>query len=237
MIKRSDKLSARGTLCRPSKLSRDVVLTAQLTSCSTKEDLGDRITLRPGTVDDAPAMVRLMDIAVDWLSSRGIPDQWGTKRPSEDPDRVKQITDFAKSGGTWVAIDTKFQDQLNSNIETISQEKEGNESQARDASLKGVVGALTVGDANAYIKPVTEPELYVNLLISHRAWAGYGLGRKLLEQARKMARESGISLLRVDCYAGGDGQLVRYYESQGFEKTDRFEIKGWQGQVLAQRLT
>ncbi|GAA2396714.1 hypothetical protein [Dactylosporangium salmoneum] len=48
-------------------------------------------------------------------------------------------------------------------------------------------------------------------------------------------------LLRVDCYAGGDGALVRWYERQGFTATEAFTVTRddgteWPGQVLAQPL-
>jgi hypothetical protein len=62
----------------------------------------------------------------------------------------------------------------------------------------------------------------------------------MLRHAREVAVERGIALLRVDCYAGNDGALVRYYEQQGFTATAEFTVqlpKGpWSGQVLEQRL-
>ena len=48
-------------------------------------------------------------------------------------------------------------------------------------------------------------------------------------------------MLRVDCFAGGDGALVRYYEKQGFTRDVEFAVprvngSDWPGQVLVQRL-
>ena len=128
-----------------------------------------------------------------------------------------------ESGGTWIAVDS------NPSTKTSGEDEEL-------AIINGVVGALTVGQANPYVKPATEPELYITFLITDRASAGKGIGTLLLEQARTLARETGVSLLRVDCYAGGGGRLVRYYESQGFERREAFEVEGWPGQVLVQRL-
>ena len=103
-----------------------------------------------------------------------------------------------------------------------------------------MVGALAVGSALNYVPPATEPELYVRLLVTDRACAGCGIGGRLLEHARTIARESGVDLLRVDCYAGPDRALIRYYEKQGFTATDTFEVARlsgpWSGQVLQQRL-
>jgi hypothetical protein len=41
----------------------------------------------------------------------------------------------------------------------------------------------------------------------------------------------------VDCYAGDDGGLVRYYERHGFVRTETYVGKDdWPGQVLARRV-
>lgn len=182
----------------------------------------DGVTLRPGTVEDVPAMLRLMDIATAWLVKKGQTGQWGTERHSTNPDRIKQATELAESGGTWIAVDTNY-----------SPPKSGDEELS---VINGVVGAITLGQANHYVQPATEPELYVKYLASDRASSGKGIGTLLLEKARALAREAGVSLLRLDCYAGGSGGLVRYYESQGFKRMETFEAKGWPGQVLIQRL-
>jgi hypothetical protein len=39
----------------------------------------------------------------------------------------------------------------------------------------------------------------------------------------------------VDCWAGGDGSLVRYYQAAGLTATVRFQVGEWEGQVLEQR--
>ena len=102
------------------------------------------------------------------------------------------------------------------------------------------VGALAVGVAPPYVPPATEPELYVILLVTDRRHAGRGIGGRLLDHARHLARRAGVAVLRVDCYRGPDVALVRYYESQGFVPTDEFTVdlpRGpWPGQVLEQRL-
>lgn len=169
------------------------------------------MTIRRAGRDDVPAVLALLDGATRWLVARGRTDQWGTRLHSTSPQRVAQITGFADDGGLWVG------------------EADGR-----------VVGAVAVGTAFAHIPPVDEPELYVRLLVSERASAGQNVGGVLLDHARDLARRAGVGLLRVDCFAGGDGALVRYYERQGFTRTETFsEFSGpeeWRGQVLAQRL-
>ena len=102
------------------------------------------------------------------------------------------------------------------------------------AELDGeTVGAMAVGEATPYAPPATEPELYVVSLVARH---GSGAGRALLGCAEAIGRSLGVGLLRVDCYAGGDQALVRFYESAGFTRTHTFDVKGWPGQVLERRL-
>lgn len=104
-----------------------------------------------------------------------------------------------------------------------------------------VVGAVAVGTAPDYVPPAAEPELYVRLLVTDRACAGRGTGRRLLEHARTVAATAGVDLVRVDCYAGPDRALIRYYENEGFTATEAFDVDrpsgSWPGQVLQQRLS
>jgi len=45
----------------------------------------------------------------------------------------------------------------------------------------------------------------------------------------------GVPLLRVDCYGGGQGDLVRFYESAGYRRTETIKVKEWPGQILERR--
>ncbi|WBB69823.1 GNAT family N-acetyltransferase [Micromonospora sp. WMMD812] len=170
------------------------------------------LSVRPGGPADAPAILRLLDAATAWLVTQGRTGQWGTEPASADPRRVAQADTWANSDGLWLAV---LGDRP--------------------------VGALVVGTATEYVPAATEPELYVNLLVTDRAYAGRAIGGRLLAHAADLARERGLDLVRVDCYAGGDGALVRWYERQGFTRTDPFTVRRpgrdpWPGQVLARRL-
>lgn len=158
-----------------------------------------------------PAVLAMLDRATEWLVARGRADQWGTAPQSADPRRVAQVTEYADGDGLWIA------------------ELDGQPA-----------GALAVGAARPYAPPATAPELYVRLLVTDRPHAGRGVGGALLDHARALARQRGVEMLRVDCFAGGDGDLVRYYESQGFTRTETFTVdtpRGpWPGQLLVQRL-
>ncbi len=182
--------------------------------CSSMAGMTDQeiCTIRPGGPDDAPAVLRLLDSATAWLVARGRTGQWGTEPASTDPRRIAQAEAWAAGGGLHLAL------------------------------LGDVpVGALVVGASTDYVPAATEPELYVNLLVTARAYAGLGIGARLLEHAAELARARGVGLLRVDCYGGDDRALVRFYEGCGFTATDPFTVarpgrEPWPGQVLARRL-
>ncbi|MGW6276799.1 N-acetyltransferase family protein [Kribbella sp. NPDC055071] len=170
-----------------------------------------QIEIRRGGRGDVARVLALLDGATEWLVARGQTEQWGTEPHSTSPRRVATITAFADDDNLWVA-------------ETAGR----------------VVGAMALGPAPSYIPPAGEPEVYVRLLVTDRASAGQNVGGELLDHARSLAREAGVSLIRVDCFAGGDGALIRYYEKQGFTRTASFGVpvndSAWPGQVLAQRL-
>ncbi|KAL2261062.1 hypothetical protein VTK26DRAFT_4750 [Humicola hyalothermophila] len=58
-----------------------------------------------------------------------------------------------------------------------------------------------------------------------------GAGAALVKFAREWAREElGMSAMYVDCWAGNEGKLVRFYEAQGFQKVDEFVVEKSNGE-------
>lgn len=167
--------------------------------------------IRAGGAGDDVVALGLLDGAVAWLVARGRTGQWGEVPMTGQQRWHERARDWVASGGMHMA------------------EIDGEP-----------VGALVVGTANSYVPAAVEPELYVNLLVTDRARQGHGIGTALLDRAREIARERGVTLLRVDCYGGDDRALVRWYESQGFVATDPFTVDQpsgpWPGQLLEQRL-
>ncbi|WP_117215850.1 GNAT family N-acetyltransferase [Allorhizocola rhizosphaerae] len=161
--------------------------------------------------EGAQIALALLDGAAQWLVELGRTGQWGTEKQSTHPRRIAQARAWVESDGLYLAW-----------LDDVP------------------VGALAVGEAPQHIPVATEPELYVNFLVTSRAHAGLGIGGALLDHAASLARERGVGLLRVDCYAGDDRALVRYYESQGFTPTEPFTVdtpRGpWHGQVLSRRV-
>jgi len=166
--------------------------------------------IRPGTPDDTAAVLHMLDGAVAWMNERGNTEQWGTTPFSRIPARVAHVERYLTEQRPYIA------------------------------ELDGVpVGALVLGTGpgpKVPIPPAGEPECYVRLLVSDRRYAGRGIGAALLAHAADAARRAGVGLLRVDCWAGGGGRLVAYYERQGFTRTERFLAGEWPGQVLARRV-
>ena len=166
------------------------------------------ILMRPGSADDEQSLLGLFDEAVLWLTERGLSGQWGSRRWSERPETRQRVASLARSHGLTVA---HVGDEL--------------------------VGALEVSEVSPSYVPVTEEAgLYIVLLLASRRFIGQGIGTALLDHARSDCRSRGLSLLRVDCWAGGQQQLVRYYESAGFTATESFDRRGWPGQLLIQRV-
>lgn len=169
------------------------------------------IRIRPGGPADVPAVLDMLDSAVAWMNARGNTEQWGTTPYSRLPGGVERVQRYTTENSPYIA------------------ERDGLP-----------VGALVLDTGPSpkmpMIAPAGEPERYVRLLVSDRRYAGQGIGAALLARAAEETRRAGVELLRVDCWAGGGGELVAYYERNGFTRTDPFLSGTWPGQVLARRI-
>ena len=163
------------------------------------------LTLRRGGPADAAAVLALFDEAVAWLTARGQTGQWGSEPWSRRASAVARADEWAAGDGLWLAGDGDR-----------------------------VVGALVVGNRPPHVAPIAESELYVVALVTSRARAGEGIGARLLAHAAALARDAGVGVLRVDCWAGAP-PLVAFYEGQGFARSGSFAVGGWRGQVLTMR--
>ncbi|MEU1492148.1 GNAT family N-acetyltransferase [Streptomyces sp. NPDC005776] len=168
------------------------------------------IRIRPGVPADAPAVLDMLDGAVAWMNGRGNTQQWGTTPYSRKPGGAERVRRYMTDQTPYVA------------------------------ELGGTpVGAVVLDDGPNPQMPIAvagEPERYVRLLISDRRHAGLGVGAALLAHAAEETRRAGVELLRVDCWAGGGGELVAFYERNGFTPTTPFMSGEWPGQVLARRV-
>ncbi|MFJ8658323.1 GNAT family N-acetyltransferase [Streptomyces sp. NPDC093795] len=167
-----------------------------------------KIAIRKGGAEDLPAVLSVLDSAVVWLNGKGITAQWGTEPFSTRPKAVEQVERTMSEGDPWIA------------------------------EIDGVpAGTMTLTPhPGQHIAPADEPEVYVRLLATDARFHGHGVGAALLAHAAEETRRQGISLLRVDCFAGSEGRLIAYYEAQGFTRTETFAVDEWQGQVLERRV-
>ncbi|KUN91324.1 GNAT family N-acetyltransferase [Streptomyces caeruleatus] len=170
------------------------------------------ITIRDGGRDDIPAILGMLDSCVEWLVGQGRTGQWGTEPLSQNSRTVESVTRHMQEGSVFIA--------------------EAGGVPAATLTLTDAPGAYL-----AHLPPPGEPERYIHWLASDRRFKGHGVGSALLNHAAEQTRRAGVSLLRVDCYAGADGKLVRYYENNGFVRTETYTGRDdWPGQVLARRV-
>ena len=153
-------------------------------------------------------MLQVFDEVIAWFVGMGNHEQWGIEPWSASPRRVKQVSDACALPEAWVV----------------------------EAPGGGVRAVLVLGEPMPYVPSASEPEVYVRLLIAARDERVRGVGRRLLAFADDRARALGVGRLRVDCYGGGTGDLVRFYESCGYERISTFDIEGWPGQLLGRSL-
>ena len=165
-----------------------------------------RFVVRRGSERDTGLLVSMFDDSIAWLVNRGFTAQWGSTPFSEVPRRVEQCRRWATTGRLWFC-----------------------ESNGR------AVGALVLGSAPTYVPAANEPEAYVAVLVTAHTPEAKGAGALLLDVAVEQARADGVGLVRLDCFAGNGGALVRFYESCGFARLTAFETDGWAGQVLGRR--
>ncbi|MEV7520479.1 GNAT family N-acetyltransferase [Streptomyces sp. NPDC091371] len=168
------------------------------------------IRIRPGRLADAPAVLAMLDSAVAWMNARGNTEQWGTTPYSQKPGGVARVERYLTENAPHIA--------------------------ELDGTPVGALVLDTGPSPQLPIAPAGEPERYVRLLVTDRPHAGLGIGAALLAHAAEEARRAGVDLLRVDCWAGGGGELVAYYERNGFTRTGGFLSGAWPGQVLARRV-
>ncbi|WP_217181681.1 GNAT family N-acetyltransferase [Streptomyces sp. AC495_CC817] len=165
-------------------------------------------TIRRATPDDVPAVLAMFDEIIAWFVAIGNEGQWGAEPWSTQERQIARVTEALALPGACVA----------------------------EHPEAGVIGVLVLGDAMEYVPPADEPELYVRLLLAARDARARGIGRRLLAFADGRARAARVHHLRVDCYGGGSGDLVRFYESCGYVRLSVFDEDGWPGQMLGRTL-
>jgi GNAT superfamily N-acetyltransferase len=183
--------------------------------------VAEPLQLRQATPGDVPALLALYDERVAWLVAQGRTGQWGSEPISSQPTWRSLVEARVGSGNTVLANDST-----------------------------GLVGALVLGDRPPfYVEHADEPEFYLGGFITALPStaqaiqpAARSVGSVLWQHVYDTARVAGVALLRLDCYAGGDRALVRYYEGRGFQAVRELTVQfpgapePYHGCLLARRL-
>ena len=164
----------------------------------------DSLIIRRASAADAPAVLSIFDEIIAWFAEIQNPGQWGAEPWSSQPRQVARVVEACSLPGAWVA-------------------------EQRDGPIRA---ALVLGEAMPYVPAATAPEIYVRLLVASRHYSARGIGRRLMAFAEDQARLAEVKRMRVDCYGGGSGALVRFYESCGYERISALDIDGWPCQLL-----
>jgi GNAT superfamily N-acetyltransferase len=100
-----------------------------------------------------------------------------------------------------------------------------------------VVGALLVApEAPGYVPRDALPDglLYIVQVVSVRDDRGRGVGRRLMEEAERIATSAGVTAVALDHWAGSP-ELASTYERYGYRAVDEFVIEQrgepWPGTV------
>ncbi|POR38936.1 Uncharacterized protein TPAR_00855 [Tolypocladium paradoxum] len=205
---------------------------------------------------DADFIVAAFDSTIPYLESTGNSGQWGTQLFSEKDgfiqstrDDVGQSEKFRQTGQgerirTFIAQvhDTEYSDSEDGLVRHVDDE----------GKTFLPVGAITFRDdefsehilVHEDLKPHAEQAkagggfLFVDVLITdHRVGQRRrGAGGALVERVKEHAREQGKKAVYIDCWTGGTGKLVPYYEKFGFKVIQAFEVKRKDGSVWPAKL-
>ena len=169
--------------------------------------------VRPASVRDFPAIVRMVDEAAEWLRGMGT-DQWAAPWPNRRK-RDARIRRGLRAGRTWIV--EEFIGNSTTVVATISCRPDpnrglwSNEEQAQRA-------------------------VYVSRLVINRKYEGSQFGSELLEWAGKWARQQyGAQYIRLDVWTTNT-KLHEYYSKRGFEKVRTCEVD-YPSAVIFQRST
>jgi len=198
-------------------------------------------TIRKATLDrgDPELFVDMMDSQIPWLSSIGSSGQWGSLPIREArPNIVSRPQDWIKRSEEQKAWCREWCRAFVAEVPAPGE---------MDTKKAVPAAALVLETVSAsYVRDLlpeqdeADPFVYVAFIMSNRrvAEASKGAGAALLEVARQQAQEVGVRRICLDCYAGNERKLIRYYQSQGFKLIGDFKSdeKEWPGAVLELRL-
>ncbi|EME83859.1 uncharacterized protein MYCFIDRAFT_195071 [Pseudocercospora fijiensis CIRAD86] len=198
--------------------------------------------IRPATLEqkDDELLVDFMDSQIAWLSEIGSAEQWGTESVRESrPDVGKRAQEWIERSERENQWGLEWCRAFVAGAETAL----GNAESTHSIPVSALV---LEGKSPEYVRSILpeqdekDPFVYLAYLMSNRKAGvlGKGAGSALIAFAKDRVREAGVLRICLDCFAGNDRKLVKYYESQGFHLIKEFAAgdKNWPCAVLEMRL-
>lgn len=147
------------------------------------------ITISPARPDDLATILSLRDEAARWIASMG-GDQWQDAWPTPD-QQAERIAESIATGETWMLHDGPH--------------------------IAGTIAVDEFSDPHLWTPDEqAEPAHYAHRLIIPRAYAGQGLGAKVLDWGSDRAARCGKRWVRVDVWTSNT-RLQQYYLDHGFQ--------------------
>ncbi|CAI6231641.1 unnamed protein product [Periconia digitata] len=210
--------------------------------------------IRPASLaaKDDERMLSHFDSQLKWLESIGSGGQWGPNPRSNNEAFQEKIRGKIQLSETCMEkpFSSKWARAYISEAEvdadSLSEElKQLSGPPLENGRVRVPVASMILDSKSAdYVRDVlpeedkNDPFIYLLALFSDRKTSsiGKGAGAALIKHAKDEAKRLGIHRIDGDCYAGNDGKLLKYYESQGFKSAGEFgSEQGWPGVVFEMR--
>lgn len=206
-------------------------------------------TIRPATPsqNDAPFIAATFDSTLPHLAATGNVGQWGVQPFSQKEGFLQSVRDDIETSRRY--CETGEGEALRMFVAEVEDDGDG-----VDGSGSGVVSvaAMTIRDNDfaahlkdlPELKPIlqqasTQDFIFIDVLISDYRTGPKrkGSGLALLNHVKALASKEGKRTIYMDCFRGGTGRLIEYYEQQGFRVVGDFEFQQangstWPGRVL-----
>ncbi|KAK6201925.1 hypothetical protein LQW54_009239 [Pestalotiopsis sp. IQ-011] len=211
---------------------------------------------------DADFILAAFDGSLPHLASKGSGQQWGARPFSERDgvrDRVESwiaASEASRRGEQGVEPGRLFVAEVELDPSEVTEE--GVSVRTDPESGRRLLSVAAAGVRKDWwptyfkqfdhLQKLVEGEdaaggvMYLEVLISdfRTGSARKGAGAVLLHKVKEYAVAKGATKLYLDCFAGNDGNLVKFYEAQGFVSVADFVDEkngGWPGRVLKMDLT
>lgn len=200
---------------------------------------------------DGAFILSAFDTSIAHLAASGNTGQWGTQPFSEKEGFSQSVHDDIATSKRYT--ETKEGEALRIFIYEIKSNGEGVGLKRVDGEVEWLsVAAVSIRDDDfaAHLKKLPELQqilqaetkkgfIFIDVLISdHRIGSRRkGSGLALLNHVKDLAAKEGKPTIFMDCYRGGSGRLIQYYEEQGFKTACDFDYPRsdggvWQGRLL-----